>query len=124
MDPVSGEVQLSVEENHTGVLTQYQVEDPEEDAVTWSLAGPDAALFQIDEAGTLSLNTALDFEALGSIAGTNEYSVTIVATDDGRTPVSQQLEVTVTITDVNEGPVSIREIPSVEGSPQAMAPPS
>ena len=106
LDPVSGEVQLSVAENHTGVLTQYKVEDPEEDAVAWSLAGSDAALFQIDEAGTLSLNSALDFEALGSNAGTNDYSVTIVATDDGRSPVSQQLEVTVSVTDVNEGPAS------------------
>ena len=40
LDPVSGEVQLSVAENQTGVLTQYQVEDPEGDAVAWSLSGP------------------------------------------------------------------------------------
>ena len=72
--PVSGEVQLSVEENHTGVLAQYQAEDPEGDAIAWSLTGPDAALFQIDEAGSLSLNTPLDFEALGSAAGTNNTS--------------------------------------------------
>ena len=104
LDPVSGEVQLSVAENQTGVLTQYQVDDPEGDVVAWSLSGPDSVLFQIDETGTLSLNSALDFEALGSTAGTNNYSVTIVATDDGRLPVSQQLEVTVTVTDVNEEP--------------------
>ena len=105
LDPVSGDVQLSTAENQTGVLTQYQVEDPEGDAVAWSLSGPDAALFQIDETGTLSLNSARDFEALGSSAGTNNYSVTIVATDDGRPPVTQQLEVTVTVIDANEEPV-------------------
>ena len=62
----------------------------------WSLSGPDEALFQIDEAGTLSLSGALDFEAPASAAGTNDYALTVVATDDGRDPVSQQLEVTVT----------------------------
>ena len=56
LDPVSGETQVSVEENQTGVLTQYHVEDPEGDAVQWSLSGPDTAFFQIDESGTLSLN--------------------------------------------------------------------
>ena len=113
LDPVSGEVQISVDENQISALGQYQAEDPEGDAIAWSLSGPDSALFQIDEAGTLSLNAALDFEALGSAAGTNDYSVTIVATDDGRDPVSQQLEVTVTLTDVNEEPISI-PVPLVE----------
>ena len=113
LDPVSGEVQLSVAENQTGVLTQYQVEDPEGDAVAWSLSGPDAALFQIDEAGTLSLNTALDFEALGSAAGTNDYALTVIATDNGRTAASQQQPVTVMVTDVNEEPVGI-PVPPVE----------
>ena len=105
LDPVSGEVRLSVAENQTGVLTQYQVEDPEGNAVAWSLSGPDAALFQIDEAGTLSLSGALDFEAPASAAKTNHYALTIVATDDGKPPMSQQLEVAVTVTDVNEAPV-------------------
>ena len=113
LDPVNGESQSSIAEDHSGPIGQYQAEDPEGDAVAWSLTGPDAALFQIDEAGTLSLNAALDFEALGSAAGTNDYSVTIVATDDGKPPVSQQLEVTVTLTDVNEEPISI-PVPLVE----------
>ena len=119
LDPVSGEVQLSVAENHTGALTQYQVEDPEGDAVAWSLSGPDAALFQIDEAGTLSLNEPLDFEAPASAAGANDHSLTVVATDDGKPPVSQQLQVVVTVTDVNEEPMSA-PVPVVEltaGSP-------
>ena len=113
LDPVSGEVQISVDENQISALGQYQAEDPEGDAIAWSLSGPDSALFQIGEAGTLSLNAALDFEALGSAAGTNDYALTVVATDDGRDPVSQQLEVTVTLTDVNEEPISI-PVPLVE----------
>ena len=113
LDPINGESQASIAEDHSGPIGQYQAEDPEGDAIAWSLTGPDAALFQIDEAGTLSLNAALDFEALGSAAGTNDYALTVVATDDGRDPVSQQLEVTVTLTDVNEEPISI-PVPIVE----------
>ena len=107
LDPVSGEAQLSVAENQTDVLAQYEAEDPEGDTIHWSLSGPDAALFQIDEAGTLSLNTALDYEAPANESATNDYDLSVVATDDNRRPVSQQLEVTVMVTDVNElDPVS------------------
>ena len=106
LDPVSGEVQISVEENHPGILTQYHAQDPEGDAIEWSLSGSDAALFQIDEAGTLSLNGALDFEAPASADGTNDYHLNIVATDDGEPPMSQELEVVVVATNVNEEPVA------------------
>ena len=112
LDPVSGEVQISVEENHPGILTQYHAQDPEGDAIEWSLSGSDAALFQIDEAGTLSLNGALDFEAPASAAGTNEYALTVVATDDGEPPMSQELEVVVVATNVNEDPVGTRISPA------------
>ena len=105
--PVTGEVQLSAEEGQTGPLGKYQAQDPEEDSIGWSLSGSDASLFQIDEAGTLSLNEPLDFEAPASAAGTNDYSLTVIATDDGKSPVSQQIEVTVTVTDLNEAPVVI-----------------
>ena len=109
--PVTGEVQLSVEEGKTRTLAQYIAQDPEEDSIGWSLSASDAALFQIDEAGTLSLNEPLDFEAPASTAGTNDYSLNVVATDDNRRPVSMELPVAVTVTNVNEGPVGIQEIP-------------
>ena len=32
LDPVSGEEQISIAENHSGTLTQYQTQDPEGDA--------------------------------------------------------------------------------------------
>ena len=112
--PIVGETELSVEENFSGFIARYEVEDPEGDAIGWSLSGPDAALFRIDEVGNLSLNTALDFEAPASAAGTNDYSLNVVATDDNRRPVSLELPVTVAVTNVNEGPVSIQEIPSLE----------
>ena len=114
LGPVTGEAELAVEENFTGALGQYEVEDPEGDAMAWSLSGPDSAFFGIDEEGFLSLNDPLDFEALASAAGTNEFAVTIVATDDNRRPVSRELPVAITVTNVNEGPISIQEIPLQE----------
>ena len=121
--PITGETALSVAENTSGSLATYQAEDPEEDAVSWSLSGSDATLFQIDESGTLSLNDALDFEAPASAAGTNDYSLSVVATDDNRRPVSLELPVTVSVTNVNEGPISIQEIPQWWNPPQAMPSP-
>ena len=111
--PVAGETELSVEENFIGVIVQYESQDPEGDTVTWSLSGPDSALFQIDESGTLSLNDALDFEAPASAAGTNDYSLNVVATDDNRRPVSLELPVTVSVTNVNEGPLGT-SMPALE----------
>ena len=114
--PITGETALSVAENTSGSLATYQAEDPEEDAVSWSLSGSDATLFQIDESGTLSLNDALDFESPASAAGANHYSLNVIATDDNRRPVSLELPVTVSVTNVNEGPISIQEIPLVEST--------
>ena len=111
--PISGEVQLSAEEGETGTLAQYTAEDPEEDTIQWSLTGPDAEFFQIDEAGTLSLKEAVDFETPASAGGTNDYAVIVVATDDNRRPVSLELPVIVAVTNVNEGPVGT-QIPSLE----------
>ena len=102
--PITGETQLSVEENSTGILGQYLAEDPEEDAVSWSVSGPDADLFAIDEAGALSLKEPLDFESPASADGTNDYTINVVATDDNRRPVSRELPVTVKVTNVNEAP--------------------
>ena len=112
--PITGETQISVEENSAGVLSRYQAEDPEGDALAWSLTGPDAGFFQMDDTGTLSLIEPLDFEAQGSDAGTNDYSLNIVVTDDNRRPISRELPVTVTVTNVNEGPISIQETPTLE----------
>ena len=112
--PIAGETELSAEENFSGTLAQYAAQDPEGDTIGWSLSGPDAAFFQIDEAGSLSLNESLDFESPASATGANDYSFNVVAIDDNRRPVSVELPITVAITNVNEGPVSIQEIPLQE----------
>ena len=77
LSDISGDAELSVQEGQTGLLEQYTVDDPEDDDITWSLTGADAANFQIDQEGNLSLQSALDFEA-PSASGTN------VALGDGK----------------------------------------
>lgn len=105
LSEISGEAQLSVQEGQTGLLAQYTVEDPEDDEIAWSLTGDDAANFQIDQEGNLSLQSALDYE-VSSASGTNVHSVTVNAADDGRPQMSSELNVAVTVFDVNEAPQS------------------
>ena len=119
---VTGDSQVSVDENHTGAIVRYQVEDPESDSVQWYLAGPDEASFLIDRDGSLSPGVALDFEAPGSAHGTNVYGLTVIATDDGEPAMSRRLEVAITVIGINEGPVGI-PFPLVELSVSMAAAP-
>ena len=109
---ISGETALSTTEGNTGFLANYQVEDPEDDAITWSVGGPDSGAFQIDEEGNLFLESAFDFETPASSKGTNIHSLTVTAADDGNPQASSQLNVAVTVSNVNEAPESA-EIPGL-----------
>ena len=67
--------------------------DPDEDTLTYSLGGDDAASFAVDPAtGQLTTNTALDHEAKAS------YSVTVTATDPSG--ATAEVGVTITVTEV------------------------
>ena len=104
--PITGETELEVEENYSGQISQYEAEDPERNAVTWSLSGPDAAFFQIDQDGNLSLLKELDFEVKSSVEKSSTYKVTVISIDDGRPAASARLDVVVTVSDVEEVPKS------------------
>ncbi len=68
------------------------------DARTFSLAGADAALFNIDSAtGAVTLKASANYEAKAS------YNINVVATDRAGLTASQA--VVVSVTDVNEAPV-------------------
>lgn len=109
---ITGDVDLSVAENSVEAVARYQVKDPEKDTIEWSLSGPDASGFKIDGAGNLSPAIDLDFEAPSSSEGSNVHALTITATDDGKPELSSQIEVTLTVSNLNEAPVA-REIPDV-----------
>ncbi len=108
-----GDAELSLAENSIEGIAQYQVDDPEEGTITWSLSGPDAGMFQIDEQGNLSPAASLDFESPASSGDTNVHSLKITATDNGEPELSVDMDVSVTITNVNEAPL-VSDIPDVD----------
>ena len=74
--------------------------DANGDALTYALSGTDAASFAIDSAtGQLMTLDALDYETKAT------YSVTVTASDSGGLS-DPTIDVTVTVTDVNEAPVA------------------
>ena len=82
----------------TSRVARYSATDPERDSFTWSVEGTDGGAFGIDAGGNLKFNSQPDHETKG------EYSITIVATDDGDPAESGELRVSVEVTDVNEAP--------------------
>ncbi len=79
-------------------------------AVVYSLAGADAARFEILD-GKLVFKAGADFEGASS-NGDDVYEVTVTATDGGNAALTSSAAFTVTVTDVNELPV-ITSLPQV-----------
>jgi sugar lactone lactonase YvrE len=92
----------SVPENQTAV-TDVDATDPENNPLTYSLAGgADASDFTINQtSGILSFATAPDFEAPGDANTDNVYEVTVAVSDGQGGSDTQQISVTVT--NVDEG---------------------
>ena len=106
---ITGPTSTDYPENATTTVATYSTTDPEDDDITWSVAGTDAARFSINEDGELSFKSPPDYEAPNDANQDNVYEVTIRASDGN---LSSTLDVEVTITDTNEsgaitGPTSI-----------------
>ncbi len=101
---LNGDAVLMLPENNVEAVARYQVEDPENGTITWTLSGPDADVFRIDEQGSLSPAVSMDFESPTSSYGSNVHTLTVTATDDGRPELSAQMDVSITLTNVNEAP--------------------
>ena len=99
---VTGTTSFTYRENGTATLHTFRATDPERSSITWSLSGADNDDFAISETGVLSFANPPDYEIPGDSGGDNVYDVTVVARDDFFN--SGTLDVTVTVTDVNEGP--------------------
>ena len=89
-------------ENRTGSIYTYRATDPENSTITWSLSGPDESFLTIDNRGALSFASPLNFEARANRDWDNVYDIAVVAEDDGG--LKGELDVALTVTDVNEGP--------------------
>ena len=103
---VSGQQSLSFSENQTTarVLATYSATDPEDPSATitrWSLTGPDAGDFTINENGQLTFRQVPDYDRPADSGRDNVYNFTVRASD-GRH--YGYLPVIVTVTDVNERP--------------------
>ena len=94
---------FSYRENGASDLYTYRATDPEGAEVTWSVSGTDGEDFEISASGVLSFKALPDYDDPSDDDENNEYEVTVVATD--QTGNAASLTVTVTVTDVNEGPI-------------------
>ena len=94
---------FSYRENGTAALYTYRATDPERAEVGWSVSGADGEAFTVDRnTGVLTFRNPPDHDEPADDGHNNEYQVTVVATD--QTGRAANLPVTVTVTDVNEGP--------------------
>ena len=107
---ITGEDTIEYPENRMRSVETYRASDPERaGTITWSLAGTDAALFDISSNGALTFKEMPNYEMAGDSAGTggstaaaedNVYEVTVQATDADRIKGTEP--VTVTVTNVDE----------------------
>ena len=99
---MTGTVTFSYRENGTANLHTFRATDPERSSIEWSLSGADDDDFAISETGVLSFASPPNYESPADSDRDNVYEVTVVARDDASNRGT--LAVTVTVTDVNEGP--------------------
>ena len=99
-------------EDRTSTLYTFRATDPEGGDVSWGLSGTDSSAFTMSETGALSFTNPPDYEQPADSGRDNMYEVTIRASDGRNTGT---LDVTVTVTDHNEGQeptISTRRPPS------------
>ena len=103
---IRGDATLTFPENTatTRVLDRYSATHPERGQIIWSLVGDDQNDFLIDQSGNLTFASMPDYESPSDSGGNNEYRVTVVATDDGSPSQAGRIDVTVSVTPVNEPP--------------------
>jgi len=97
---LTGTTTVSIPENSGTTVATYSSDDPEGVTPVWDLSGDDADEFDI-LGGVLTFNSEPDHEAATDKDRNNVYLVTVEATDGNNTVT---LNVTVTVTDVNEKP--------------------
>ena len=98
---VHGQTSVGYPENSDGQVATYSATDPDNGQIIWSLSGDDAGDFSISNTGELTFQTAPDHEAPADYNTDNRYELTVEASDGS---VKGTLDVTVTVTDVNEPP--------------------
>ncbi len=99
---------VSVDERTNAVFYTAAATDDDGDAITFSLAGPDAGAFTFDStANTLAFTAAADFEIPGDADTDNIYDVIISASDGTDTTM---LNLAVSVTDVRNIPLRVTRV--------------
>lgn len=86
---------LSVQE-FASVVTKLRVTSPDNNPITLTLSGPDAAQFTLSADGTLRFALPPDFLSPADADKNNVYDVTVTANDTYSTPTTLNLAITVT----------------------------
>ena len=105
---VTGRTSHTVRENTTSAIHTYRATDPDlGDTIAWSTGGTDAGDFVITKdssgRGLLAFASPPDFENPRDVGSDNVYDLEVIATDGAG--LRGTLDVTVTVTALNEGPV-------------------
>lgn len=99
---VSGITALDYAENGTTTVATYAVTgETTGTTTTWSLTGDDSDNFSISSSGVLTFGSSPDYESPTDSDTDNVYEVTVNASDGTNT---ESLDVTVTVTNVDEAP--------------------
>ncbi len=110
-DITGGSSSVRYSENGSSAVATYTAEDDDGDRITWSLRGSDDDDLSIHGTnGVLTFDSAPDYEHPEDSDGNNVYEVTVVATDDSASELSDERDVTITVTDVNERPTVTSQI--------------
>lgn len=103
----SSKVTANVMENTTAVYTAL-ASDADGNALTYTLAGTDAALFTISAtSGAVSFKNAPNYEV-----DKHSYNFDVVATDSATPALSSTQQATVSVTNVNEAPSAMADTPT------------
>ena len=90
-------------QNVDNVVYTAMATDADEDPLTYSLSGTDAARFTIDPAtGAVRFIASPDFENPGDVGGNNVYDITVTASDDTGGTSDTNQAVAITVTNVND----------------------
>lgn len=100
---VRGPEAITYRDDRNDPVASYTAEDPEGRSVEWSLGGPDADKFAIDQAGVLRFVAIPDWENPGDSGEDNDYQLALEVSDGYHQATT---DVTVTVTKLNEAPVN------------------
>ena len=116
---VSGTDSVVYPENDMGEVATYSATGSQAGGATWSLEGTNAAAFMIDANGMLSFRASPDYE--NPMVMDNVYMVTVVATSATNRMQKGKMEITVSVSNVEEtGMVTLSDMsPLVDGEVMA-----